>query len=99
MSDNDFPQWGFWISGVNGGESYNVTSKRHLFLTKNRTACGYSPPRKRSRKLMRFNFSAVPKIPSIYETMSDMERGRLFTADDFSKCKRCLKSESKGVKQ
>lgn len=89
----DFPQWGFWIVGSD--EPENVTHRRHLFLEEEKTACGFSPIKESMLGWLRYRFSAHPKIDGINEVRSQLARGRGYRAEDFPKCKRCLKKEEK----
>lgn len=87
----DFPEWGFMVTGLRLSSLETASYKRHLFLNENETACGWKP----KSRYRHYTFSTKPIVPGIYEVMSEMERGRLYSADDFPKCKRCLKSEEK----
>ena len=89
-----FPQWGFWTQRDSKYGSINMTSKVHLFLSETTTACGYSPIVQNWQSFMRRKFSNEPKI-GIWEIAFQMKFGRKSTIDDFNKCKKCLKKESK----
>jgi hypothetical protein len=89
---SEFPKWGFWIGGIIGNE-INQSKIRHLFVSEKETVCGHNP-RKRY-PLSYYRFSASPRIPEKDERMWLIQEGRLITAEDFPKCKRCLKLEGK----
>ena len=92
--ENNFPKWGFWI----GKDSYygviNRTSKVHLFLSEEKTACGYNPIIPEMQLLFGYRFSSEPKA-GLLEFYADHKLGRKLTLDDFKKCKKCLKNKEK----
>lgn len=89
MSDETkFPQWGFWST-----KNRQLSGKQHLFLTKETTACGWN--KISNLWLFTYKFTATPKVDGILDTLSEMKRGRMVSIDDFPKCKKCLKHESK----
>ncbi len=92
--NDEFPQWGFWIKMNSYYGSINVTSKVHYFLSETKTACGYSPIILKWQSFMKWKFSNKPQI-GIWEISFEIKMGRSSTIDDFSKCKKCLKSKVK----
>jgi len=90
-----FPQWGFWTTrGFSRRTEYNVSNKRHFFLSSEKVACGFDPKGK-GISYYKYKFSQEPKLLSIDDMWYEMELGRRLVADDFYQCKKCLKTESK----
>ena len=91
-----FPQWGFWIYGHGRGRNdiLNLTNKRHLFTSETKTACGIVP-KYLNEDWTDIRFSAEPRVNGLFSTWFELSQGRLLHADDFRKCKKCLKKEAK----
>ena len=84
-----FPKWGFWVRKDSYYGSINVTAKVHLFLSEEKTACGYNPIIPEMQGLFRYRFSSEPKA-GIFDVAFEVKKGRKLTLDDFKKCKKCL---------
>ena len=89
-----FPAWGFWIQRDTIYGSVNVTHKVHLFLSKEKTACGYSPIIPEFHSFFRWRYSNEPKL-GFWGVAFEVSHKRPATIDDFKKCKRCLKRRTK----
>jgi hypothetical protein len=87
----EFPQWGFMLTGYRLSKLESASYKRHLFINEKETSCGWKPDSTYSY----YKFSATPVVPGIYDVQFEVYHGRRYRVDDFKQCKTCLKIEKK----